>query len=340
MTSTAPNHFTAARTTPNDEFYTQLVDIEKELAHYPGAFRDKTVYLPCDDPRDSAFWTYFEGRFHDLGLRRLIATAYAGGPRGEAVVCDWDGEGEPKVTRLEDDGDFRGTTARALLEQADVVVTNPPFSLFREFVAQLVEAGKEFLVLGTLNAVTYADVWPVIQGGQVWLGVSRHNLYLEVPEAYPATATRFKVDPDGTRLRSLGNARWFTNLEHKQRHQKLTLSASFSPDVYPQYDNYGAIEVSRIADIPTDYDGAMGVPITYLDHHDPDRFELLGLSGGSTLRTKYYRPRARYVDGVAEVSLSGALGCAIRTDNFGPGPHFDVGYPVRSVYRRVFIRRR
>lgn len=289
----------AAKRAKQDEFYTQLPDIEKELKHYiqpdGGHFAGKTVLCNCDDPKVSAFFTYFSRKFHDLGLNRLITTCYQNadpdlfskheGKRGLRLI--YDGELTPggripalsklDVLPLEGDGDFRSEECIALLEEADIVVTNPPFSLFREYVGQLVEHGKKFLVIANQNAITYKEIFSLIKANDIWLG-NTHPVAFVVPDHYEMRSVRSWRDENGTNWRSLGNACWFTNLDFAKRHEELVLYKSYSPKAYPQYKNCDAIEVSRYKDIPNDYDGPMGVPVTFLDHHNPDQFEILGSS--------------------------------------------------------------
>lgn len=265
----------AAKRARNDNFRTRLEDVERELAHYPDAFRGKTVYLPADDA-DSAFWRYFEDRFDKLGLLRLIATRYA--PTGGSSFTEVTAGGV-STTPLTGTGDFRSPECLALLEQSDIVVTNPPFSLFREFVALLVDHEKNFLVLGGMNAVTYREVWSLIRGGQVWLGATSNSgeMQFNVPVGY-ARSRKHRFDAEGNLLIGVG-VRWFTTLEHDRRHDRLDLTSTYDPARYPRYDNANAIEVSRVADIPADYPGTMGVPLTFLAHHDPAQFEIVGYSG-------------------------------------------------------------
>lgn len=271
MTSRNTN-LNGAKRAKNDEFYTRLEDVEAELQHYPNAFRGKVVYLNCDDP-SSAFWEYFSQHFAALGLKELVATKY---PEGLLYRLKSAG-GAVEVIELDGDGDFRSPECVEVLKQSDVVVTNPPFSLFRGYVAQLVEYGKDFVILGNQNAITYNEIWPYIQEGKLWLGGTPSFMAFRVPQDSEPRATRYWVDEDGQKWRSLGNATWFTNLEHSRRHEELTLRKTYTPEVYPRYDNYDAIEVSRVADIPIDYDGVMGVPITFLGKHNPEQFEVVGM---------------------------------------------------------------
>jgi hypothetical protein len=226
-----------------------------------------------------------------------------------------------------------------LLKQADIVVTNPPFSLFREYLAQLIDFDKKFIIIGSLNAITYNDVFKLIKEDKVWLGYGFQagNAYFAVPDGGDYAKG---VYDEATGLVKFRNVAWFTNLDISKRHEDLVLYKSYQPDEYPKYDNYDAIEVAKIAEIPCDYQGVMGVPLTFLDKYNPDQFEILGLSGGDDFpMTKKYGKKERVVDGKRMKSNTGTLRAVIRTETFGPGTHFDVGYPVRGVYRRLFIRR-
>ena len=285
-------HLTAAKKAKNDEFYTRIEDVEAELWHYRDHFRSKTVYLNCDDLRWSAFWRYFCLRFGGLGLERLIATHYTGVTdpgqpsfKIEAVRGrdDTAGDGVPYVdpetggvqTALEGDGDFRSEECVELLEQSDIVVTNPMFSLFREYVTQLIEYDKKFVILGNNNAVTYKEIWPLIQGGKLWLGtIANKTLSFGVPDDYYAPENAV-VDEFGRRVVKVPAISWFTNLDHAKRHEELPLWKRYTPEEYPKYDNYDAINVNKVKEIPLDYDGVMGVPISFLDKYNPDQFEIV-----------------------------------------------------------------
>ncbi len=305
-----------ARRQKHDEYYTQLVDIENELRHYKPQFAGKTVYCNCDDPYESNFFKFFAANFNAWGLKKLVATCYTGSPisgeqlglghidgmashRGQnstaykieiTSVTDLDGDGAVGlsdvkllleqngnvVAPLAGNGDFRSPECVALLDDADIVVTNPPFSLFREYVAQLVEHGKQFLILGDQNAITYKETFTLIQDGLLWLGVNNGGTkWFRVPMDYDIKTESRKKIVDGVKYFSMGRINWFTNLDHPKRHEKLPLWKEYSPDEYPTYDNYDAINVDRVADIPEDWDGAMGVPITFLNKHNPDQFEIV-----------------------------------------------------------------
>lgn len=290
----ANKQLTGAKKAKKDEFYTQLADIEVELKHYREHFKGKTVLCNCDDPRMSQFFYYFVLNFHLLGLKKLITTCYKNqnpdlcseNISEQAVYLVYEGEdiGIPPnptiaglVRSLEGDGDFRSKECIAFLEEADIVVTNPPFSLFREYVAQLIKYDKKFIIIGNINAVTYKEIFPLIQRDQVWLGPSIHSgdREFEIPSSYPLEAAGSRTDDEGRRYIRVKGVRWFTNLDFPQRHEELTLYKKYSPEEYPHYDNYNAINVDKVADIPCNYDGVMGVPITYLDKHNPDQFEIL-----------------------------------------------------------------
>ena len=349
----------AAKRAKKDEFYTQLVDIENELRYYQDHFKGKIVYCNCDDPRVSNFFHYFSHNFERLGLKRLITSCYQNTNSNlfsrhfskKAVWLDYrgpsDGERVPNVKNIEvgefeGDGDFRSEESIALLEQADIVVTNPPFSLFREYVAQLIEYDKKFLIIGNMNAITYKEIFPLIRKKRTWLGVSKPKWFVAPPEYRKITGkTPGKVE-DGRDFYSFGNVNWFTNLDHKKRYEELILYKRYSPEEYPTYDNYNAINVNKVADIPEDYDGVMGVPITFLDRYNPDQFEILGIAktwfGAAT---KTYPPQV-------QISASGKRSQVTKL-NDGPvlrinGPigktyYMVGGYYYRQIYARILIRR-
>ncbi|MFI7783569.1 hypothetical protein EN46_07270, partial [Citrobacter amalonaticus] len=320
-----------AQKAKNDEFYTQLSDIENELKHYKEHFRGKIVYCNCDDPYESNFFKYFSNSFNHLGLKKLIATSYSQSPvsgrqlslfgqhKGEysySIEIDEINDVSNKGTidykdveyllknnkhiskKLKGDdkycaGDFRSKECINLLKKADIVVTNPPFSLFREYVAQLIEHDKKFLIIGNQNAITYKEIFHLIKDNKLWLGVDNGGIkWFQVPEHYDIqTESRKKIE-NGVKYFSMGSIMWFTNLDHKKRHEELILFKKYTPEEYPAYDNYDAIEVSKVADIPADYDGVMGVPITFLDKYNPEQFFIVGMAkrgaGDPTLKSKVY----------------------------------------------------
>ena len=280
----ASEHLNRAKREKNDEFYTQFEDIEKELIYYKKQFKDKVIYCNCDNPYESNFFKYFVENLNDLGLKKLIATNYKSqyipvAYKAEIVeVKNTDKVFENpknKLTTLKGNGDFRSDECIELLKEADIVVTNPPLSLFREYVAQLMEYKKKFLIIGNINALTYKEIFPLIKENKIWLGYFSGCMKFKVPEHYKQRATAYWIDENGQKWRSLGNICWFTNLEVSKRHENLTLYKKYNPEEYPKYDNYDAIEVSKVAEIPYDYEGAMGVPITFIDKYNPEQFEII-----------------------------------------------------------------
>lgn len=254
-----------AKDAKNDEFYTQLTDVAKELMHYKQHFKDKIVLCNCDDPTWSAFWKYFHLNFAELGLKKLISTHY---DREEATYkMEYTGGNDNDIevgvkTPLEGNGDFRNQECLDLLDECDIVVTNPPFSLFREYVAVLMEHKKKFLIIGNKNAITYKEFFPLLKEDEVWIGCTNVKEFLQ---------------PDGS-IKKFGNIGWFTNLDVAKRHEKLILWKTYTPEEYPKYDNYDAINVDKVSEIPVDYDGVMGVPISFLDKYNPEQFEIIGLA--------------------------------------------------------------
>jgi len=303
-----------------DEFYTQLSLIENELKHYKAFFAGKTVLCNCDDPYESNFFKYFAMNFNSLGLKKLIATCYATSPIvytqlalfGEEIVVgnepekrkpykveitevtDENADGrvdladvehllknrKNALTLLQDDGDFRSDECVELLREADVIVTNPPFSLFRDYIGLLEELHKQYIIVGNMNAVTYKEIFPLIAQNRLWLGYNSGHFWFMVPDSYEVKKTDFKIDENGQKWRRMGNICWFTNVDIEKRHEKMTLFRNYTPEAYPQYDNYDAINVDRTVDIPCDYYDVMGVPITFLSQYNPDQFEIVAFRKG------------------------------------------------------------
>ena len=297
---TANKNLRSAKTDKKDEFYTQLSDIEKELKHYKNHFKDKVVLCNCDDPRVSNFFHFFSYNFEKFGLKKLIATCYKSQDSDlfsqnnseRAIYLEYTGDkngnnvpdvSEIGIKHLQGDGDFRSKECIELLKQADIVVTNPPFSLFREYVAQLVEYDKKFVIIGNLNALTYRDIFKLIKENKLWFGHSIHSGDREfrVPQDYPLNAAGSRVDEEGNKYIRVKGVRWFTNLDYTERHEDLLLYKTYSPEEYPTYDNYDAINVDVTKEIPMDYPGVMGVPITYIDKYNPDQFEILGMASSA-----------------------------------------------------------
>ena len=283
-----------ARQKKDDEFYTQLKDIEAEMKYYKPHFRGKIILCNCDDPRISNFFHYFSYNFEHLGLKKLITTCYKNQNRDlfsqndceQAIYLEYTGNKkggnvpdpeEIGIKYLKGDGDFRSQECIELLKQADIVITNPPFSLFREYVAQLMEYNKKFIIMGNQNAITYKEIFRLIKDNKIWLGNISGSMAFKVPPYYEPRISRYWVDESGQKWRSLGNITWFTNLDISKRHEELILYKNYNPQDYPKYDNYDAINVDKTNDIPCDYYGIMGVPITFLDKYNPDQFEILGL---------------------------------------------------------------
>jgi hypothetical protein len=272
-----------------DEFYTQLTDIEKELKHYKNHFKNKVVFCNCDDPKESNFVKFFSMNFEHLGLKKLIATHYKDAnlmtqeaPYKLEYHGDKNGNRMPDpnefLTEMIGTGDFRSEECIELLKQADIVVSNPPFSLFREYLTQLIEHNKKFLIIGNVNSITYKACFKLIKANKMWLGASIHSGDREfrVPDNYPLNAAGSRIDEEGNKYIRVKGVRWFTNLDYDERHHDLTLYKSYTPEEFPKYDNYDAIEVSKTADIPKDYAGVIGVPITFLDKYNPEQFEIVG----------------------------------------------------------------
>lgn len=315
----------------NDEFYTQLADVESELKHYRKHFAGKTIFCNCDDPYESNFFKYFAMNFNYLGLKKLIATCYMGSPvvgqQFEQLslfdilpseentpkrfpykieiteVIDINGDGavdltdveyllrnkKNSLTLLNGDGDFRSPECVELLKQADIVVTNPPFSLFREYIAQLMEYDKKFLVIGNKNALTYREIFPLLRDNKMWTGYRGFSGGMWF---YSDCVGKTEKVIDDKRVVNVPSI-WFTNLDHKKRHEELELYKKYNPEEYPKYENYNAINVDKTADIPEDYDGEMGVPITFIDKYNPDQFEIIGLgisNSGLEIGVEPYKP--------------------------------------------------
>ena len=277
-----------AKREKNDEFYTQLSDIEKELFHYKDHFKDKVVLCNCNDALHSNFAKYFSLNFEFLGLKKLICTSYGDGDKNGKVCIytgDKNGNRIPEIEEwycyeLDGKGDFRSDACIELLKESDIVVTNPPFSLFREFVATLEKYNKKYLIIGNMNAITYKEVFPLIKNNKMWLGISTNgsNRWFRVPNNYihRNNAAGYK-EQDGKKYLFVNGIMWFTNMDHSKRHEQIDLYKHYNPEEYPKYDNYDAIEVSKVCEIPMDYDGVIGVPITFLNKYCPEQFEIIGI---------------------------------------------------------------
>lgn len=312
-----------------DEWYTDYKTVEEELSHYEVQFYDKIILCNCDDPYESAFSKYFLRNFNVLRLKKLICTSYKASRIIELLKvkdCDIDRNSayvmivdekfsncsgviddieietllktKGVVSKLNGDGDFRSPECLTYLDEADIVVTNPPFSKFIELFSLLVKKNKKYLLIGNQNAITYKEIFPYIKSGEAWIGYRFGDMAFKVPNDTPPRKTRYWVDDSGQKWRSLGNAMWLTNLDTERKHQKLELSSVYDPEKYPKYDDFDAINVSRVLDIPKDYDGIMGVPLTYLKYHNDNQFEIVGEANhGSDNEFDLFKPRinGRYI---------------------------------------------
>jgi hypothetical protein len=295
MTKSQNKNLHKAKRGKNDEFYTQLSDIDRELKHYKHHFKEKVVYCNCDDPRVSNFFHYFSYNFEKLGLKKLITTCYKNqnadlfsqNDNEKAIYLEYNGDkngnnvpdpNEIGIHYLEGDGDFRSKESIELLKQADIVITNPPFSLFREYVAQLIEYDKKFLIIGNQNNFTYKDIFQLLKENKIWAGVDNGGTkWFRVPKHYDIqTETRIKEE-GGEKYFSMGSVYWFSNLETSKRNLDLVLYKNYNEKEYPKYDNYDAINVNKVSEIPCDYKGLMGVPITFIDKYNPNQFEIIGI---------------------------------------------------------------
>ncbi len=308
-----------------DEWYTDYATVESEVSHYVKQFEGKTVLCNCDDPYKSAFTNYFLRNFNKLGLKKLICTSYKGSrivtlldlvddnnlPLNNNSAYVMIVESFPKVDEntteeelttiieklgvvreLNGDGDFRSDECVAYLQESDIVVTNPPFSKFIDLFTLLVRYDKRYLLIGNQNAITYKEIFPYIKNGQAWIGYRFGDMAFKVPDDTPPRKYRYWVDADGQKWRSLGNAMWLTNLDNERKHKELVLTCTYSPEKYPQYDNFDAINVSRVLEIPKDYAGIMGVPLTYLKYHNERQFEIIGEANhGSDNKFDLFKPK-------------------------------------------------
>lgn len=335
-----------AKRARKDDFFTRREDIENELSHYAEYFRDKVVYCNCDDPEWSEFWQFFKRNFRPWGLKKLVATHYEPDEKNYAYmleICeDTNGDGvvdwrdEPTITQIPCNGDFRSAYCVELLKQADVVVTNPPFSLIKEYIAQLMEYEKKFLIIAPQNAITYKEIFPLLMNNRLWLGYgfNHGDAYFRVPPENAGDYAAGVYNPE-TGLVHFRNCCWFTNIDIPKRHSPLDLRGNYykgHEDAYPMYDNYDAIEVNKIANIPIDYYGNMGVPVTFLDKYCPSQFEILGMCENMDLyglKTRVYTAqecKQRYFElfgkkGTYDLNASGVI-------------------RGKKVYQRLIIRRR
>ena len=312
-----------AKAAKNDEFYTRLEDIEKELEHYTEHFKGKVVYCNCDDARESNFFKYFSTNFQKLGLKKLITSGLkidgtedgTDGTDGTGVIAIQKGD---DIDIYDGNGDFRSEECIEFLKEADIVVTNPPFSLFREYVAQLMQYGKKFLIIGSMNAITYKEIFPYIKNNKLWTGYGFNISYVyKTPYKNELEANAKFVKSKGCNPEdgyvTVPAVAWYTNLEHNKRNEELILYKHYNPSEYPKYDNYDAIEVSKVAEIPMDYEGVCGVPISFLDKYCPNQFEIVGWSRHNDLDMD----GGYWLGGCNDATINGKI-----------------------VYRRILIRRR
>ena len=329
----------AAKVNKNDEFYTTLKDITRELGHYSEHFKDKIVYCPCDKVFNlgrSNFAEYFISMFHNLGIKKLICTQFNPNGCGEMKVVDfsnhgfkWEYNGEYPdggeidesmidTTILKGNGSFDSDECQEIMMGCDIVSTNPPFSRFREFLSQIVRFEKKFLIIGNLNAITYKEVFPLIKNNKVWLGMTNVQTFIQ---------------PDGTE-KKFGNIGWFTNLEHNKRVDGIYLSKTYVESEYPKYENYDAIEVSKARNIPIDYDGVMGVPISFLEHYNPEQFEIVGCADANELPSGWSGMSKEFVDLYYEQGNTGSYKAGNRLACFIDGGN------AKVPYKRILIRHR
>ena len=380
----------SAQKNKNDEFYTSLEDIEKEMKYYKEQFKDKIVFCNCDDPYESNFFKYFAMNFNALNLKKLITTCYAGSPiiaeqlslfdvKGVIVnketektpykieiteVPDSNGDGAIDLTDVEyllknkknvltilkGDGDFRSEECVKLLKQSDIVVTNPPFSLFREYVALLEEYNKKYLIIGNVNAIAYRDFFHLIKDNKVWMGASIHSGDREfrVPATYPLNASGTRIDEKGNKYIRVKGVRWWTNLDYKERHEKMILYKRYNPEEYPKFDNYDAINVDKVTDIPCDYDGMMGVPITFLDKYNPEQFNIIASSQtGCHPDEMVLKKYSDYYGYTQDRKSNGRTGATmgnnpilVKDDKKHVYYENKEGIRVQSTYCRIFITRK
>ena len=319
------NNLHNAKRAKNDEFYTTRTSVERELCNYRDHFKGKVVYCNCDDPIESEFYHYFSYKFEDLGLKKLISTGYKEDGHGVAYIYEGDKNGNriPNIEEIEryplkGSGDFRSEECIEFLKEADIVVTNPPFSLFREYVAQLVEYGKEFLIVGNSNAITYKEIFPLIKENKLWLGINPVKEFITPLTEIENEKTQYIKE--GKVYQKFGNICWFTNLEHDYRNRPLDLTQRYDPRYYPKFDNYSAINIDKVIDIPIDYDGVMGVPITFLYKYCPKQFRIVGLLCDNRCGYPILNGTPTYTDEKHKNSVCGVLN-------------------GKSVYARVIIEK-
>jgi hypothetical protein len=354
-----------AKRSKNDEFYTILSDIENELKHYKKHFKNKTILCNCDDPRISNFFHYFSYNFEKLGLKKLITTCYKNQSvdlfsqhnSEKAIWLEYKGDKnknnipdpeEIGIKKLKQDGDFRSPECIKLLEEADIVVTNPPFSLFREYTSQLINYNKKFLIVGTWNAISYKETFKLIKKNKLWIGINSNRNFsgFVVPKHYPMHGTEARVDNEGNRIVSSNNTCWYTNLDNNKRHEEFILHKPYLSKEYPKYENYNAINVDYANDIPKNYKGLMGVPITFLDKYNPAQFEIiaLGIVGSidftSNRKMEIIDKKTGKLTGKITANAKGTLYRKFdsKKDKVPSFKDVKTGQLYKSIYARVIIK--
>lgn len=356
----------AAKRNKKDEFYTAYDDIQKELIHYARHFKNKVIYCNCDDHNGiglgtpkSNFLKYLADNFQAFGIKKVIATHYVAGGRSTMYILDQDNTGDGFICSediseipMRGDGDFRSDECVKFLKSADIVITNPPFSLLREYIGQLIKHKKHFIIIGNINATTYKEFFPLIKNNKMWIGASIHSgdREFQVPDDYPLQAAGYRVDKDGNKFIRVKGVRWFTNLDYNARHEILDTGKRYYgfEYMYPRYINYDAINVDKTADIPMDYDGIIGVPITFLDKYNPDQFEIveLGIVGSCNfinnkkmeILDKNGNPTGKFT-----FNAKGTLYRAYNPNNPKDKPAFkdvETGELYSSIYARILIRKK
>jgi len=356
MAKSSNKNLKQANKAKKDEFYTQLSDIERELGNYKEHLKGKVIFCNCDDPMESNFYFYFAQNFEFLGIKKLISTHYESEKKSYKleIVADINKDGkidklDTIKTPLKQNGDFRSPECIEILKEADIIATNPPFSLFRDYVAQLIKYGKKFVIMGNVNAITYKEIFPLLKGNKVWFGhsIKSGDREFEVPKDYPLTGAGCRTDEDGNKYIRVKGVRWFTNLDYKERHEDLILHKTYNKEEYPKYENYDAINVDVTKNIPMDYTGEMGVPITFMDKYSPDQFEIiaLGIVGSiefsNNRKMEILDKKTGKPNGKTTFNAKGTLYRRYNPESDKKPPafkDFETGELYSSIYARVIIK--
>ena len=346
MASGTKKNLQKAKNGKNDEFYTLISDIENEMKHYREHFKNKVIFCNCDDPEESDFWKFFQLNFDFLGLKKLIATHYE--EEKSSYKLEMTSDGTIK-TPLKQNGDFRSDECIEILKKSDIVVTNPPFSLFREYVAQLIKYDKKFIIIGNVNSLTYKEIFPLILNNKIWLGASIHSgdREFKVPKDYEVYSPNKRVDDKGNVYVRVNGVRWFTNLDYPKRHEDIIPYMPYNQEDYPEYVNYDAINVDKTKFIPKDYFGKMGVPITFLDKYNPEQFEIIAMGKTGMIEFKNNR-RMEVLDKFGESTgkfTNNGTGILYRKfnpkkDKYPAFKDCETGELYESIYARIIIKRR